>query len=277
MADSLKIGAADTTLGRLWAEHTRIELERAGIEATLVFTPQSPQTALLRGDIDVAVHALSQLPTLPAEKGLAISALSRRENAMDCLVMRADAVVAGKIFRLKEGAVVLTGTPVQSAQLADFRPDAQVSVAEHSAPEFLLEKLENGACDALVVAAAEVAHLLSGKDAWTVIELNPREFVPAPGQGVIAWQTHRDDVPTRRLLQRIHHPEVSALTNIERRVQQLAGDSRLLAVHAHRDPAGNYHVSAVGIQHDGLRRVHLSQSTKAGLAEKVFGEIEKGG
>ncbi|HNM26834.1 MAG TPA: hypothetical protein PKL15_15440, partial [Saprospiraceae bacterium] len=87
MADALKIGAADSPLGRLLAEQTRIELEHAGIESILVLTPQSPQTALLRGDIDVAIHCLQHLPTSPGDNGLAISALSRREKAADLLLL----------------------------------------------------------------------------------------------------------------------------------------------------------------------------------------------
>ncbi|HNL39271.1 MAG: hypothetical protein U0U46_08030 [Saprospiraceae bacterium] len=273
MADALKIGAADSPLGRLLAEQTRIELEHAGIESILVLTPQSPQTALLRGDIDVAIHCLQHLPTSPGDNGLAISALSRREKAADLLLLHPDAVVAGKIFRLKEGASMLAGAPMQRAQMLDFRPDTNVSVAAQAEPEFLLEELMKGRTNAVIVPAALSAHLLQGKEALTVIELNPREFVPVPGQGVIAWQAHREDVPTRRLLQRIHHPEVSALTNVERRVQQLAGDATPLSVHCHRDAGGNYHISAACVRHEQLLRIHLSQSTKAGLAEKVFGEI----
>jgi hydroxymethylbilane synthase len=109
------------------------------------------------------------------------------------------------------------------------------------------------------------------------MELNPREFVPAPAQGVLAWQTHRDDLPTRRILKQLHHPEISAVTNIERRVLQLmdGGCQLPLGVHATRDDAGNYHVFAACEIAGELRQAQISQSTSFGLAEKIVEQLQK--
>jgi len=264
----LKIGVPDTPKGRQIAEISRSELANADIEALVSPRTSGLEAALLSGEIDTIAAELNQFPTRQPE-GLVITALSRRDNLADGLLIRQDAVQAGKIFRLKEGAVVACHTLIQKAQLLEYRPDVVVEEVSDDTAR-LLEQLNSGRLDALLLPSARLDAYGTGMDGFIKMELNPREFTPVAGQGVIAWQTHRDDIPTRLLLRRIHHPEVSALTNVERRVQQLLGDDAILGVHCEKDASGNYHVSAARFSGETLRRIYLSQSTRAGLSERAI-------
>lgn len=238
------------------------------------FFTKEIEEALLRGEIDLAVHSMKDLPTQQPE-GLAITAVSYRDNPADLLIIRPEAVEPGQLFRLKPGAVAGTSAARRKAQLLDFRPDVQLQDIRGNVPT-RLEKLRTGAFDAIFLAAAGVSRLDLDLSGLEVLTLHPREFVPAPAQGVLAWQANRDDRDTRLLLKKIHHPEVSACTNVERRVLQLleGGCQLPLGVYCERDQLGNYHASAACLLDGAMRRAHLSQSTNAGLAEKLVGMLK---
>ena len=295
---SLKIGTRGSKLALWQAEFTRNELARAGVESELViiktqgdlvqhlsfdklegkgFFTKEIEDALLRGEIDLAVHSMKDLPTSQPE-GLAITAVSYRDNPADWLLVRRESIVSGKIFKLKEGAVVGTSANRRKAQLLDFRPDVHLKDIRGNVPT-RLEKLRSGDFDAIFLAAAGVSRLGLDLSDFEVVELNPREFVPAPAQGVLAWQTNRDDTQTRLILKRIHHPEISALTNVERRVLQLmdGGCQLPLGAHCERDAAGNFHAFAACEIGGTMRRAQLSSSTSFGMAEKLVGQLKVSG
>ncbi|MCW5922840.1 MAG: hydroxymethylbilane synthase [Saprospiraceae bacterium] len=293
----LKIGTRGSKLALWQAEFTRSELARVGVESELViiktqgdlvqhlsfdklegkgFFTKEIEEALLRGEIDVAVHSMKDLPTSQPE-GLVITAVSYRENPADWLIVRADAVSEGAIFKLAKNAVVGTSANRRKAQLLDFRPDVRLQDIRGNVPT-RLEKLRGGDFDAIFLAAAGVTRLHLDLSGFILVELNPREFVPAPAQGVLAWQTNRDDTTTRHILRKIHHPEISACTNVERRVlQMLEGGCQLpLGAYCERDEAGHFHAFAACDIGGAMRRVRLSSSTHYGMAEKLVTELKNG-
>ena len=79
------------------------------------------ERALRDGDIDVAVHSLKDLPT-EDEPGVAIGAVTARDDVRDCLVAR----TAGSLAELPAGAVIGTSSLRRSAQLAAARPDLEI-------------------------------------------------------------------------------------------------------------------------------------------------------
>lgn len=287
---ALRIGTRGSKLALWQAEFTQSELARIGVESELViiktkgdvvqhlsfdklegkgFFTKEIEEALLRGEVDLAVHSMKDLPTSQPE-GLVISAVSYRDNPSDWLIVRPEALAPGKIFNLKEGAITGTSAARRKAQLLDFRPDIQIKDIRGNVPT-RLEKLRSGDFDAIFLAAAGVKRLGMDLHDLEVVELNPREFVPAPAQGVLAWQTNRDDLGTRLLLKQIHHPDISACTNVERRVLQLldGGCQLPLGVHCERDAAGHFHAFAACEINGAMRRARLSSSTSFGMAEKL--------
>lgn len=291
----LKIGTRGSKLALWQAEFTRSELARIGVESELViiktqgdlvphlgfdklegkgFFTKEIEDALLRGDIDLAVHSMKDLPTSPQD-GLVITAVSYRDNPADWLIVRREAADPHQIFKIKQGAVVGTSASRRKAQLLDYRPDVQLKDIRGNVPT-RLEKLRSGDFDAIFLAAAGVSRLALDISDLLLVELNPREFVPAPAQGVLAWQTNRDDTATRLIMKQLHHPDISACTNVERRVLQLmSGGCQLpLGVHCERDASGNYHAFAACEVDGAMQRVRVSSSTSVGVAEQVIAMLK---
>lgn len=227
---------------------------------------------LLRGDVDMAVHSMKDLPTTPPE-GLVTTAVSYRENPADWLLIRQECVDSAQLFRMKSEAIVGTSSARRKAQMLDYRPDVQLKDIRGNVPT-RIRKLREGQFDAILLAAAGVSRLESDLAGLELIKLNPKEFVPAPGQGALAFQTQADNLPLRRILKKIHHPEVSAATNVERRVLQLLGGGchMPLGVYCEQDGQGNYHVWAAQAEswQKPVKRIRLSSSTSFKLAEKVI-------
>lgn len=293
----IRIGTRGSKLALWQATFTQAQLSQVGIQSELViikttgdqiqhlsfdkiegkgFFTREIEEALLRGDVDMAVHSMKDLPTTQPE-GLAITAVSYREDPADWLLVRPEMVEPGKLFQLKANPVIGTSSARRKAQMLDFRPDAQLKDIRGNVPT-RIEKLRNGDFDAILLAAAGLTRLELDLSDLQIVKFNPREFVPAPAQGVLAFQTLKDDVEVRRLLQQIHHPEISAVTNVERKVLQLmeGGCHLPLGVYCERDAAGNYHVWAAMATHwdAPVKRVRLSSSTSFGLANQVIEKLK---
>jgi hydroxymethylbilane synthase len=280
----LKIGTWGSESTNWQATLTQAALRNIGVESELILISAQEKDltadkglftkaladALLRGEVDVAIHNLTDLSTEQPE-GLCITAVSGRGNPADWLVIRKDAVQAGKIFQLKTGAIVGISAAHQKIQLQDYRPDTDIRDDQ----PVHLENLRQGVYDAIFVEAALMDNLNIDLTDFQVITLHPHEFVPAPAQGVFAWQTNTDDLTTRRIFKALHHPDVAICTNIERRTLQLL-NSDLLAtpgVYCARDTTGNYHAVAACVLDGTLRRTRISSSTSYGIAEKLVAAL----
>ena len=297
MSNKIRIGTRGSKLA-LWQAHfTQDRLAEEGIESELIiiktkgdqiqhlsfdkmegkgFFTKEIEDALLRNEIDVAVHSMKDLPTTSPE-GLCITAVSYRENPADWLVIRSAQVDKQQDLWLPEGAVVGTSSARRKAQILDFRSDLTIKDIRGNVPT-RLNKLREGQFDAILLAAAGMTRLEIEAEGLEILKFNPKEFIPAPAQGVLAWQTREDDKATRRLLIPIHQRDTAELTNIERKVLSLldGGCQMPVGVYCEKDVAGNYHVwAALADAWDApLRRAQLSQSTKHQLAERIVAALK---
>lgn len=247
------------------------------IEGKGFFTKEI-EDALLDQRVDLAVHSLKDMPTTQPD-GLTLAALSYREDPADLLIIRPEAVKEGAKLSLADGATVGTSSARRKAQLLALHPNLNLVDIRGNVPT-RLEKARNGTVDAIVLAAAGVARLDIDLSYFVSHRFHPREFVPAPGQGVMAIQTRLDDLDLRKQLAKIHHREVGICTNVERQVLQLldGGCQTPLGAHVYRDQVGNYRAFAAlaASWNAPVKMVQLSQSTHAGLAEAVFEQLEIG-
>lgn len=233
---------------------------------------------LSASEIDLAVHSLKDLPTeQPA--GLTLAALSYRATVNDVLIIHPDKAVDGKVFKLADGATVGTSSNRRKAQLKDLHPGLKPVDIRGNVPT-RLEKARTGEVDAVLLAAAGLERLELDLSDMVVIRPNPREFVPAPGQGVMAVQTRKEDLDLRKKLVPLHNLTVGECTNVERQVLSLmeGGCSMPLGVYCEKDQLGNYHVWAAYAKSAGapLKRTQHSQSTRIGLAESVVKALREG-
>lgn|GEM_PF-1704018 len=229
-------------------------------------------TALLRGDIDVFPVDMATLPPFLPE-GWKIAAVSGRRDPGDVLLVRPDAKAAGQLFGLPAQALVGCFSSLQMAQFVDFRPDLEVTRVGEDSAATALALLREGQLDGLLIPAHIAFSFSRDFLPFQVTRLHPMEMVPLPAQGVTAWITFAGDTATQRLLKSIHHPGVSAVTNIERMALRHLGHDAFGAFGAYctRDANGNYHLCAayVAQQRGVLQRATLSSSTNFRLAERI--------
>jgi hydroxymethylbilane synthase len=134
--------------------------------------------ALVRGEVDLAVHSYKDLPTAPDPR-LHLAAVPPREDPRDALVAR-DGKVLGE---LPAGARVGTGSPRRRAQLDALGLGLDV-VPIRGNVDTRIGKVTSGELDAVVVAAAGLRRLGRVEEATEL--LDPLQMLPAPAQGALA-------------------------------------------------------------------------------------------
>jgi hydroxymethylbilane synthase len=166
------------------------------------------EEALLRREADLAVHSAKDMQTqLPP--GLIIAGCLPREDPRDVLVSRTDRRIAD----LPSGARIGTSSLRRAALVRRLRPDIAV-VPLRGNVETRLRKLDEGVADATLLALAGLRRL--GLESVASAVLDPNEFVPAVGQGVIAIETRADDARVRELVAKIDDPEAATALIAER-------------------------------------------------------------
>ncbi|MFQ3599011.1 MAG: hydroxymethylbilane synthase [Chloroherpetonaceae bacterium] len=164
--------------------------------------------ALLRGDIDLAVHSLKDLPTQTPD-GLAISAITKREDTRDVLIAKRPTT----LLTLPKGAKIATGSLRRRSQVLALRPDLQIhDIRGNLNTRF--KKFFDSDFDAMLLAYAGVHRL--GMDAH-ISELLSHELVlPAVGQGALAIETRNNDPDIISMVERLNDHETELATKAER-------------------------------------------------------------
>ena len=143
------------------------------------------ELALSNGEIDMAVHSLKDLPTeLP--EGLAVGGILKREEVRDVLI----STKRGNLSELTASDKVGTSSLRRKAQLLYFTPDIQV-VDIRGNVETRIQKMQDGYCDALIMAAAGIIRL--GYQDIIKEYIDPEIIMPAVAQGAIAMEIREDD------------------------------------------------------------------------------------
>ena len=166
------------------------------------------EEALLRHDVDLAVHSMKDLPAdLPA--GLQIALYPEREDPRDAFV----STDYQTLSVLPEGSSVGTGSLRRSAQLLHLRPDLQV-VPLRGNVGTRLRKLETENLQAVILATAGLRRL-GFSDRISQV-LTAEEILPAVGQGALGLELRQDDTATREALQFLNHDETEVTVRAER-------------------------------------------------------------
>ena len=178
------------------------------------FFTKEIEEELLAGNIDLAVHSLKDLPTALAP-GLKLSALLARDGASDVLLAHPDSVDPGKDLSLKSGATVGASSRRRQALLKAFRPDLAPKPIRGNVPT-RIEKAIRGEYDSIVVSRAGLSRLALEVDPLVAFDLNPRVWVVAPGQGVIAVEVREGDAEIEDRLPGLDDQETRTCVQAER-------------------------------------------------------------
>ncbi|MFD9594540.1 hydroxymethylbilane synthase [Kitasatospora sp. NPDC059973] len=222
------------------------------------------EAALLRGDVDVVVHSLKDLPTANPE-GLMLLPPPGREDVRDALC---GSTLAG----LPHGARVGTGAARRIAQLLAVRPDIVPVPIRGNVPT-RLEKLRSMRLDAVVLAVAGL-NRLGRQDA--IGEPLPLDlFPPSPGQGALGIQVRVDDRAVRDVLSTVGDRAVDREVRAERSLlaQLHGGCSVPVGACATTRPDGTLHLFAQVTSLDGRRQVTGSVTGPASEPERLGADL----
>lgn len=246
------------------------------------------EDALLRSDIDLAVHSSKDMPAvLPAD--LAIGAVLPREDPRDAIVLpatvrlKADSTGADfdeLVAVLGRSPSIGTGSVRRIAQLSRLFPGARFTPIRGNL-DTRLRKLDAGEHDALVLAAAGLRRL--GFAARITLSLPAAACVPAPGQGIVAVEIREDDGETAGTLTSIDDPVARAALIAERTLVEALGGGCQTPIGALASAVddGALHLVATVVSVDGVRAVtargHGTMADAAALGRQVAAQlIEKG-
>lgn len=194
-----------TTYGDTSREHL------AQIGGTGVFVA-ALRDALLRGEVDFAVHSLKDLPTTQPE-GLVLAAVPAREDPRDVLIAR-----DGLTFeQLPPGARIGTGSPRRMAQLNAYARGHGLSietVAIRGNVDTRIGFVRSGELDAVVLAAAGLNRL--GRSGEVTDFLPVDTVLPAPGQGALAIECAAHSADLAAALAELDDPFTRVAVTAER-------------------------------------------------------------
>ncbi|MCA9158418.1 MAG: hydroxymethylbilane synthase [Planctomycetales bacterium] len=266
---SIRIGTRGSQLARWQAEWVAAELTRHGHAVELVtiatrgdistaslrevggqglFTKEI-QRAVLSEQVDLAVHSLKDLPTLPID-GLVLAAVPPRETTADCLLSRS----SGDFEQLPAGATIGTGSSRRGAQLLAWRPDVVIADIRGNV-ESRIRKMHEGQYDAIILAAAGLARLQLTDEVTQTLPQS--RILPAIGQGALGLECRELDTQTRTAVELLNCPSSFAAVAAERSLllSLLAGCLAPVAGIGQVTESGELELTAGVFSVDGKREV----------------------
>lgn len=249
----LRIGTRASQLALWQANWIKSELERVypGIEVELVkiktmgdkildvplaqvggkgLFVKEIEEAMLRGEIDLAVHSMKDVPTEFPE-GLGLVVTTKREDPRDAFI--SDGV---KFSELRQGARIGTSALRRQAQLLKARPDLEMVIIRGNV-ETRIRKLKEDNLDAVILAAAGLNRL---GFANVATELLDADFsIPAIGQGALGLECRLNDAATIEALSFLNHADTAAAVAAERALLKRCEGGCQVPIAAHGTVAGD--------------------------------------
>lgn len=229
---TLRIGTRGSQLALWQANWVKSELEKRhpGLEVTLTIIKtmgdkildvplamvggkglfvKEIEEAMLRGEVDIAVHSMKDVPTV-FPKELALRCITEREDPRDIIILKSG---FASFMDLPQGARIGTSSLRRKAQLLHLRPDFRM-VDIRGNVETRIRKLNEDDLDGVVLAAAGMNRL--GFAGQISEYLSTDISLPAIGQGALGLESRIGDDETNALIDFFNHPETAWAVKGER-------------------------------------------------------------
>ena len=175
------------------------------------------ETELINHKIDIAVHALKDMPSIETE-GLITNFYLKRNSPNEIFISNNNI----KFQDLKPNSIIGTSSYRREYQLQSIRSDLNYKLIRGNV-DTRIKKLENGDYDAILLSKAGIEAL--GLDNKITQEFNTEELIPCAGQGIIAIQCRENDQEIINILEKINDNQSRIIANAERNVLKiLEGD-----------------------------------------------------
>lgn len=231
------------------------------------------ENALIDGSVDLAVHSLKDLPTKLPE-GLKLGAVLERGEFRDALVSKN----GKKLSELKAGDVVATSSLRRIAGL--LKINNQITIKDiRGNVNSRLQKMEDGYCDAMIMAAAGLQR--TGLERYITEIIDPEVIMPAVSQGAIAIETRINDIEIDEIMAVVnHHDTWNAIVAERAFLSHLEGGCQVPLGCYTKIEDGMLHMSGFVASVDGSQFINetisgeVSQGAGLGvqMAEKMLGQ-----
>ena len=172
---------------------------------------------LINHNIDIAVHALKDMPSIETE-GLITNFYLKRNSPNEIFISKDNI----NFQDLKPNSIIGTSSYRREYQLKSIRSDLDYKLIRGNV-DTRIKKLENGDYDAILLSKAGIEAL--GLTNKITHEFNTEELIPCAGQGIIAIQCRENDQEIINILEKINDDQSRIIANAERQVLKiLEGD-----------------------------------------------------
>ena len=216
--------------------------------------------------IDIAVHALKDLPAIETN-GLMTDSFLKRNDPKEILISREKK----KLKELSIKSIVGTSSYRREFQIKKLRPDLDCKIIRGNV-DTRIKKLNEGHYDAIILSLAGVKYLQLENEITEIF--STEEIIPSAGQGIIALQCRENDLEIISLLKKINHDETYRRAHAERNILKVLEGDCETAIGAHSIIDGdNIIVEAELFSLDGSKRFYEKKNVKIEKFREIGKEI----
>ena len=221
---------------------------------------------LLDNKIDIAVHALKDMPAIETN-GLKTNTFLRRNDPREILITRDKK----KLKELKDNAIIGTSSYRREFQIKKIRSDLNCKLIRGNV-DTRIKKLNDGLYDAIILSYAGIKSLTI-EDKITEV-FSTEEIIPSAGQGIIALQCRHNDDEIISVLDKVNDYETFKRAHAERNVLKVLEGDCETAVGAHAIIDGDkITLEAELFSLDGNQRFYEKKSSKIENAKELGKEV----
>ena len=224
------------------------------------------ETELLEKNIDLAVHALKDMPSIETD-GLITNCFLKRNYPNEILISKSNI----KFNELKPKSIIGTSSFRREYQLQNKRDDLIYKLIRGNV-DTRIKKLNDGLYDAIILSKAGIDSL--NLNQHITQEFSVEEIIPSAGQGVIAVQCRKNDDEICEILKKINHKVTSICVTAERELlKTLEGDCNTPVGAISIIDGENVQLSVELFSVDGKNRYFFKDRKSLNLAKELGNEI----
>ena len=217
-------------------------------------------------NIDIAVHALKDLPAIETD-GLLTDTFLERNDPKEILISKDKK----KLKELDNKSIVGTSSYRREFQIKKIRPDINCKLIRGNV-DTRIKKLKEGQYDAIIFSYAGIKYLKLENEISEIF--TTEEIIPSAGQGIIALQCRENDKEIISLLKKINHDETYKRAHAERNILKVLEGDCETAIGAHSIIDGkNIIVEAELFSLDGSKRFYEKKIEKIEKFREIGKEI----
>ena len=217
-------------------------------------------------NIDIAVHALKDMPAIETD-GLITDTFLERNDPREILITNNKK----KLKELNLKSIIGTSSYRREFQIKKIRPDIKCKLIRGNV-DTRIKKLKEGIYDAIILSYAGIKYLNYENEISEIF--SAEEIIPSVGQGIIALQCRDEDKDIASILKKINHLETYKRAHAERNILKILEGDCETAIGAHSIINGDQiTLEAELFSLDGSLRFHEKKTGKIDEYKKIGTEI----